>query len=325
MPPSPQTLSFTNLAAFILLIIINTLSNVPSSSSPSKNVLGTSPIGTVSDAYPTPVTPAGYTFSIWGLIYVCLGVYVVAQCVYPEWLALAPGTTLGTTSGRSGSTTMYQAVLPYLFAASCVLNVVWVLVFTQLPVSSTSSSSSRSASVPLAVLSAVVLLALAGCIYGWMVGLAPVVARGSNGSTTRETGESAMMRVVGGVVLLGAVVYCAWVTIACVLNLWTCASSAQSNRAEFATSNRTGATLTLVFLALLFCGLLCWAYEHSFPPRASWARLAFAAVFVWAVIGVMQNIRNTKGDRELLWVGGIGAAVVAGIGLVTGLSGVAGS
>ena len=28
----------------------------------------------------------------------------------------------------------------------------------------------------------------------------------------------------------------------------------------------------------------------------------------------MQNIRNTKGDRELLWVGGIGAAVVAGIG-----------
>lgn len=325
MPPSPKTLSFTNLAAFILLIIINTLSNVPSSSSPSKNVLGTSPIGTVSDAYPTPVTPAGYTFSIWGLIYVCLGVYVVAQCVYPEWLALAPGAP-GTTSGRNGSTTMYQAVLPYLFAASCVLNVVWVLVFTQLPVSITSSSSSsRSASVPLAVLSAVVLLALAGCIYGWMVGLAPVVARGSNGSTTRDTGGSAMMRVVGGVVLLGAVVYCAWVTIACVLNLWTCASSAQSNRAGFATSNRTGAILTLVFLALLFCGLLSWAHERSFPPRASWARLAFAAVFVWAVIGVMQNVRNTKGDRGVLWVGWIGAAVVAVVGLVTGLSGVVGS
>lgn len=275
MSPSSQTLSYTNLIAFSALILINFLSTIPSSSvsHPPQNLLGTTPIGTVSDAYPTPITPARFTFTIWGLIYVCLAVYVVAQCIYPEWLALVP-TTVPTYSASP----VFRTILPYLFTASCVLNIGWILVFTQLPVHSGSGTSG----LPLAIVSTIMLVALTGCVYGWMVGLSQAVALAHGGPRS----------VVGTVALLGAVLYCAWTTIASVLNVWTCISSA---RGSDVTDNTTGAVVTLGLLALGFGGLLGWSYQNEFPPRASWARVAFAAVFVWAVVGVLMKNRNGMG------------------------------
>jgi len=51
------------------------------------NVLSTSGVfaGTdqseLSDKYRTPITPAGYTFSVWGVIYFCQAVYVIYQAL----------------------------------------------------------------------------------------------------------------------------------------------------------------------------------------------------------------------------------------------------
>merc|ERR1711907_84534 len=51
------------------------------------NVLSTSGVfaGTdqseLSDKYQTPITPAGYTFSVWGVIYFCQAVYVIYQAL----------------------------------------------------------------------------------------------------------------------------------------------------------------------------------------------------------------------------------------------------
>ncbi len=62
----------------------------------------------VSDAYPTPFTPAGYVFAIWGVIYLGLIVYSVWQ--------FAP-------AGRSDP--RVRAAAPWVIAAG-VLNVAWL-------------------------------------------------------------------------------------------------------------------------------------------------------------------------------------------------------
>ena len=46
-----------------------------------KGALTGNSIGDISDLYPVRITPAGYAFSIWGLIYTLLGIFVVSQCI----------------------------------------------------------------------------------------------------------------------------------------------------------------------------------------------------------------------------------------------------
>lgn len=48
--------------------------------------LGGRDTGVISDAYPNLFTPAGYAFSIWGLIYTLVGIYVVYQFFRPSEL-----------------------------------------------------------------------------------------------------------------------------------------------------------------------------------------------------------------------------------------------
>ena len=62
-----------NVIAFAVVIIVNSLASaVP---------LGGQTTGQISASYPSLFTPAGFTFAIWGLIYLSLGVYVVWQAL----------------------------------------------------------------------------------------------------------------------------------------------------------------------------------------------------------------------------------------------------
>ncbi len=62
---------FFPLIGFLIAVTVNTLANfLP---------LGGRTTGEISQAYPTLFTPAGFTFSIWGLIYLLLLGYVVYQ------------------------------------------------------------------------------------------------------------------------------------------------------------------------------------------------------------------------------------------------------
>ena len=62
-----------NIAALLIVLIANTLANaVP---------LGGQTTGEISDKYPSLFTPAGYVFSIWGLIYLMLLVFIVWQAM----------------------------------------------------------------------------------------------------------------------------------------------------------------------------------------------------------------------------------------------------
>jgi hypothetical protein len=63
----------------------------------------------VSDAHKTLFTPEGYTFSIWGIIYLLLLVYVLFQLFSKEL-------------GRAGK----HAKIAYWFVVSCIANIGWI-------------------------------------------------------------------------------------------------------------------------------------------------------------------------------------------------------
>ena len=62
-----------NIIGFILVIIVNALG--------AAGILNNIPTGKVSDEYETPLTPAGYAFSIWGLIYTFIALVIVINTV----------------------------------------------------------------------------------------------------------------------------------------------------------------------------------------------------------------------------------------------------
>jgi hypothetical protein len=89
-----------NLIAVTAMIAVNVLANaLPINGQNS---------GEISDRFPTRFTPAGYVFSIWGLIYLALIAFTVYQ--------LLPAQRENPLLRRIG----------WLFAVSCVLNLSWL-------------------------------------------------------------------------------------------------------------------------------------------------------------------------------------------------------
>ncbi|MDR5658003.1 tryptophan-rich sensory protein [Serpentinicella sp. ANB-PHB4] len=68
-----RVLSIFNLLVFIGTIVVNFLAN----QLPINNLT----TGEISALYPNLFTPAGFTFSIWGLIYTLLGIFTVYQLI----------------------------------------------------------------------------------------------------------------------------------------------------------------------------------------------------------------------------------------------------
>jgi hypothetical protein len=75
MSTSNQTtlLRTANIAAFILVVVVNILANLLP--------LNGKTTASISDSYPTLIAPAGYVFSIWGIIYALLLVFTVFQAL----------------------------------------------------------------------------------------------------------------------------------------------------------------------------------------------------------------------------------------------------
>lgn len=94
-------LNLCNILAWILTIIVNGLAG-------STTLLGGKTTGDISNANPTLVTPAGYVFAIWGVIYFLLGMFVVYQA-------------LPRVSDRP-----FQKRIGWLFVLSSVSNILWL-------------------------------------------------------------------------------------------------------------------------------------------------------------------------------------------------------
>ena len=90
-----------NLAAFVLVIVLNVLSNALP--------INDQTMPEISAKYPSLFTPAGFTFSIWGVIYLALLLFVVYQAL---------------PSQRNNETI---AGISPLFQISCVANASWIV------------------------------------------------------------------------------------------------------------------------------------------------------------------------------------------------------
>ena len=98
------TLRYANILLFILTIIVNSIAG-------STTLIGGTDTATVSNNNPTLITPAGYVFSIWGIIYILLGAFVVYQALPRE----------------RGSD--YHGKIGWLFVFSSLLNIAWIFVW----------------------------------------------------------------------------------------------------------------------------------------------------------------------------------------------------
>lgn len=90
-----------NILAFSLTILVNVLSNALP--------INGQTVGEISAKYPSLFTPAGFTFSIWGVIYIALLVFVV-------WQAL-PGQRDNPQLAR---------ISPW-FKVNCLANALWLV------------------------------------------------------------------------------------------------------------------------------------------------------------------------------------------------------
>jgi hypothetical protein len=90
-----------NLAAFTLVVILNLLSNALP--------INGQTMPEISAKYPSLFTPAGFTFSIWGVIYLALLLFVIYQAL---------------PSQRNSETI---ASISRLFQVNCVANASWIV------------------------------------------------------------------------------------------------------------------------------------------------------------------------------------------------------
>jgi len=100
------------LFALPVLIILGYLSVLTVNSLSAILPLNGRTPGEISDSFPNLFVPAGITFSIWGVIYVLLGMFVVYSSVQ-------------MFKGEAGSTPMLEEI-GCLFVATCAANIMWI-------------------------------------------------------------------------------------------------------------------------------------------------------------------------------------------------------
>jgi len=96
-------LVFGNIAALIITLIVNALAGI--------GVLNGISTGAISDKYATLISPAGYVFTIWSVIYFLLFVFAVYQAL------------------PSQKNKMFQKQIGVLFLLSCVFNISWIFLW----------------------------------------------------------------------------------------------------------------------------------------------------------------------------------------------------
>jgi len=98
-------LAIVNLFSFLVVVVINALATtIP---------LGGKTTGQLSDQYPNLFVPSGLTFSIWGVIYILLGIYVVYGIVH--------------SARKSEPTNDFMERIGILFVVTCAANAGWIL------------------------------------------------------------------------------------------------------------------------------------------------------------------------------------------------------
>lgn len=101
---NPAYWKWLNIFAFIATVLVNGLAG-------STTILGGQNTAQISDSNPSLITPAGYVFSIWGVIYTLLGIFVISQALPSE-------------KGKD----YHQRIGPF-FILSSLLNIIWLFLW----------------------------------------------------------------------------------------------------------------------------------------------------------------------------------------------------
>ena len=104
MSTNSTLLRWINIVAFALTVIVNGLAG-------STTLIGGVNTAFISDSNPTLITPAGYTFAIWGIIYILLGCFVIFQA-------------LPRQRGKP-----YNKKIGWLFVLSNIINIAWLFLW----------------------------------------------------------------------------------------------------------------------------------------------------------------------------------------------------
>lgn len=100
-----KSIQMINILSFIAVLVVNGMANALP--------LGGNTTGELSDLYPNLFVPAGLTFSIWGVIYLSLAVFIVYQA--RDLLA------------RNKIEMSWLQSIGWLFMVSCLANIGWLL------------------------------------------------------------------------------------------------------------------------------------------------------------------------------------------------------
>jgi hypothetical protein len=98
-----KLLPFLNIGAYIITLIINGLANT--------TLIGGVNTAEISNRNPTLITPAGYVFAIWGVIYFLLAIFLIYQA-------------LPSQRGKP-----FQKQISGLFILTCVFNISWLFLW----------------------------------------------------------------------------------------------------------------------------------------------------------------------------------------------------
>lgn len=109
------TATVVNVALFVLLLLFNYFASRPNEG-PFRHLFGNATTGEVSDKFYIEITPAGWAFSIWGLIYA----WQTAWIIYSLTLLC-----------RKSTPEVISPVLLLSYAVSSVVNIGWLIVWSR--------------------------------------------------------------------------------------------------------------------------------------------------------------------------------------------------
>ena len=261
-------LQAANLAAYVIFIFTSAIGGA--------GLFGVPRIGETSNELPVQVTPAGYAFSIWSLIFVLLGVLSLLQLLPQnrEWSASKLGLWWVVNAALG------EGLWPFAF--SLRWGGMWVSAFILLLIVGTA----------------------AGLYLAMGVGVAPLAAApgsaeegkgGGAGCAARLRRPSPPVSLVELLCQAGVAIYTGWTTAATILNFSIALQQAGVAEGAGAPGSAavTAAAAALAVLAaatrtdFLFAGTLCWALtaihvnqvrSGSAPQAALDASLAAAGV-----------------------------------------------
>jgi hypothetical protein len=265
-PTQPsKALPVTNLVCFVAVIVINAIS--------SAGAISKYGVGDVSDMYQTLITPAGYAFSIWGIIYFAVAVFIIWQLI---------------PSVRDDHIVFDR--IGWWFAISCVFNCLWIICFVQ-----ATPIIWIWVSTVLLFLIFGSLLMLITRVGVWRRAFA-VSSQQSVGTTNftymddgRPTPSAAAPESVTAPpsvwrsllsyfsVDFAFSIYCAWTTVASILNV---------SLSLVGSGFTGGAEMDRWAIAILVVAAVIFLLMVGLPEKQNWA---YGFVFTWAAMAISKK------------------------------------